>query len=372
MILPTLYKKTKVGALQICDITILNDTFTVTWGQHGGKLQSKTTTCVGVNIGKKNATTGAEQAVSEAKSKHAKKIKSGYVLDPSGELQVKLPQKVKAYIGNEHKIDFPAYSTPKLNGINATYWLKEDGSLSLTSRGGEEYPAIPHLEPQILKVMEKLSTDCLNGELYIHGQHLQDITSAVKKPKELSKRLEFSIFEMPNYGCTYKQRNIILNRLCVTNEEFFDNEAPDISVLTGVVVNNADEIEDHYNICMKLGLEGTVIYNAIAPYEFNTRSSHVYKYKKTQDSEFKIIGLDIDKNGHPVFHCEVSTESDKLFKVKPKGTDSERKQIIEEFDELYLGKFYKVEYEVLSKDGVPLKPVGIGLRDCDNLGNPLV
>lgn len=361
MKLPRLYKKTKTGSVQICDISVANDTFTVTWGQLGGKLQKKITKCDRRNIGKKNETTAKEQAESEALSKHTKKIKAGYVLDESGGLVVKLPQKVKAYVGNESKIIFPAYSTPKLNGVNATYWLVGD-ELKLTSRGGDEYPAIPHLEDEVRKVMKYLDTDCLNGELYIYGEHLQDITSAVKKPKELSKLLEFHIFELPNYEGTYAAKRIKLDSILALN-------LTKVAAVSSSKVTSAEGIERHYNRCMSAGLEGTVIYNADAPYEFNTRSSHVYKYKKTQDAEFQILNYEVDKNGHPVLIC--NAKGDKPFKVKPKGTDAERKQIIEDFDEKYKMAWYKIEYEMLSKDGIPLKGVGIGLRACDSDGAPL-
>lgn len=368
MVLPRLYKTTKTGALQICDISAKDGVVTVTFGQLDGKMQSKDTICKPKNVGKKNETTAEQQAESEALSKHAKKIKAGYVLDESGGVVVKLPQKVKAYVGNESKISFPAYSTPKLNGINATYWLKEDGSLSLTSRGGDEYPAIPHLEYYVKYVMTILDTDCLNGELYIHGQHLQDITSAVKKPKELSRMLEFNVFELPNYGATYKQRSTIMKRAEVKNSNFFEDYDCKVRLITGVRVESREELEVHYEQCMALGLEGTVIYNADAEYKFNERSSSVYKYKKTQDAEYEIVDCEEDKNGHPVFHCV--TSSGAVFKVKPKGTDAERKAMVRNFESVFLNKWYKIEYEMLSKDGKPLKPVGIGLRACDENGNP--
>ena len=362
MTLPTLYKQTKTGAIQSYQVETTNELITVTQGQVDGKKQSYPTICTGKNIGKANETTPTQQAELEAKAKWQKKLDSGYTTDPSGEIQIQLPQKVKAYIGNEHKIKFPAISTPKLNGINGTYWLLPDGSLKLTSRGGLAYPAIPHLEPEIKILMKELKTTCLNGELYIHGQHLQDITSAVKKPKALSKDLEFSIFEAPLIAPTYKERRTLIT------EAMEGHTFQSIAFLTGVEVTSAKEIETHYNQCMQCGLEGTVIYNLDAPYEFNTRSSYVYKYKKTLDAEYEIADCEVDKNGHPVLHC--LTKDGKLFKVKPKGTDAERKAIVATFETTHLGKHYKIEYETLSKDGIPLKPVGICLRECDTNGNP--
>ena len=358
--LPILYKKTKTGAIQTYQVTTNNEVITVTQGQLGGKKQSYTTVCEGKNIGKSNETSPSEQALLEAASKHTKKLKSGYVIDTSGELQVKLPQKVHPYLGNEHKISYPAYSTPKLNGVNGTYWLQDDGSLLLTSRGGDPYSAIPHLEPSIHKLMKQLDTTCLNGELYIHGEHLQDITSAVKKPKPLSAQLVFGVFEAPFIAPIYSERREILKAI---------SNPPHVIILTGIEVETAVDIDNHFDSCIEAGYEGTVIYNADAPYEFNTRSSYVFKYKKPQDGEYKILSYNVDKNDHPVFICE--TKLGATFKVKPKGTSEKRKEIITQFDTLYKNQFYKIEYETLSKDDIPLKPVGICLRKCDSEGNPL-
>ena len=355
MKLSRLYKTTKTGAIQICDISAENEIVTVTFGQLDGKLQSKTTTCSPKNEGRSNATTAEEQAILEAKSKWNKKTKSGYVEESSGTLRVRLPQKVKPYLGNENKIKFPAYSTCKYNGVNALYWLQEDGSLKLTSRGGDEYPAIPHLEQEVKDLMDTLDTYCLNGELYIHGEHLQDITSAVRKPKELSKKLVFKVFEFPLVDKPFKDEQHLFN----FSKAFL--HPADIQL-----VNNSQELEDHYNQAIFEGYEGTVIYNADAEYKFNTRSSQVYKYKKTQDAEYKVIDFSLDKNGHPVYICEVNNTT---FKVKRKGTHQERINDAANATS-NLGKWLTVEYEMLSKAGTPLKPVGLSFRECDNLGNP--
>lgn len=352
MKLERLYKRNKNKSVQVCDIEVENDTFTITWGQQDGKMQSKVTTCKGVNIGKSNETSGHEQAVAEAKSKWAKKVKAGYSTDDEAPTTVELPQRVKAYLGNEDKIEFPAYSTDKYNGLNATYWL-EDGRLRLTSRGGDEYPAIPHLEKNIRIAMAIANTTCLNGELYIHGEHLQDITSAVKKPKELSKKLQFYIFELPLVEGTYESKiktlKVIPNALVPTK------------------VGSAKDIETCYNRAMANGFEGTVLYNADAEYKFNERSSSVYKYKKTIDGEFVVVDYNLDKNGHPVYVCETGPH---LFKVKRKGTAEERLADAEVASD-NIGKYLNVEYEMLSKDGKPLKPVGNHFRACNAEGEPL-
>lgn len=362
MKLETLYKKSKTGAIQVYNISVCNNIITVEFGQLNGKMQSKTTTCTSKNIGKSNETSPDEQAIVEAKAKHADSIKSGYTLDISGEVIIRLPQKVKSYLDNKHLVKFPSFITPKLNGINGTYCLVND-ELVLTSRGGETYPKIKHLEEEIIKIMKLLDTDCLNGELYIHGEHLQDIQSAVKKPNSLSNKLKFFIFELPNVNKKYSEKYDTFK---------FLNSITNLSNVTSVdpeIVESHEEIESIHNKYVSSGLEGSVIYNHDSVYEFNVRSSSVLKYKYVQDLEVEIMSYNVDKNGHPVFNVSYNG---KEFKVKPTGTDLDRKEIIRNFEEEYKNKWYKIEYEMFSKSGIPLKPIGICLRYCDKNGNPLV
>lgn len=366
----TLYKTNKNGSIQQWSVETNGATITCTFGKAGGKMQTKDTICTGKNIGRANESTPEQQAELEAAALVEKKKKSGYSTDKSAPVIVQLPQKVKPYQDQIKNVKFKAFSTPKLNGVNATYWLLDDGSLKLTSRGGETYPAIPHLEPYVKTLMDFLGTTAFNAELYIHGEHLQDIQSAVKKPNELSPRLEFNIFEFPLMNSTYEVKQQIMLETLSDLSNFFEDEANLVNLITGVEVYNHDDIEQHYNQCMACGLEGTVIYNSDAKYQFNTRSSDVFKYKKTIDGEYQIVDMETDKNGHPVFHC--ITPEGKIFKVKPKGTDAERKQIVVDFESKYLNQWYKIEYEMLSKGQVPLKGVGICLRDCDTNGEPLI
>ena len=352
MKLPRLFKSTKTGAIQICDISVSGAVVSTTFGQLDGKLQTSTDTCSPKNTGRSNSTTAEQQAILEAQSKFAKKVKSGYSQELTSTPTVQLPQKVKTYQDNKHLVSYPCYATPKYNGLNGTYWLLPDKTLKLTSRGGDELPPIPHLEPTILKMMEHFKTTCINGELYISGESLQNITSAVKKPKELSKSLVFIPFELPLVSAPYKDKVALL-----------------IKYIPIVYITREEMLEEFFTVTVEAGYEGIVIYNTDSIYQFNQRSSTVLKYKPVADAEYKILSYTTDRNGHPVFTCE--THDGKQFKVKPKGTDEERKQIITNFDSQYKNNYYKIEYEMLSDAGIPLKPVGISLRACDSNAEPL-
>ena len=255
MKLDRLYKTAKTGAIQVFDIEIVNDTYTVTWGQKDGKMQSKSTTCTPKNIGKTNETTGAEQATLEATAVWTKKQKLGYSLEATAPIVSKLPMKVKVWTKGKlpPKVNFHLISTPKYNGLNGLYKL-EDDVLNLYSRGGDLLPAIPHLEQEVRQVMKYLDSKELNGELIIPNTHLQDITSAVKKPKALSKQLQFYIFDIADSSAVFDVRH---DSLILAETHMKDLKYT--KFVTGVDCFDHTDIENHYNACLKAGLEGTVI-----------------------------------------------------------------------------------------------------------------
>lgn len=365
--LPRLYKQTKTGKTQICDISYEGDTYHVQFGQLDGKLQVNSTKCQGTNIGRANERTPTQQAEFEALADHKKKVKSGYSLTLETPSEVTLPAKVKTYQENLKNVKFKAYSTFKLNGVNGLY--KRDGlNLTLYSRGGEIYPEIPHLSTHIHTIMDELETNELNGELYIHGEHLQDIQSAVKKPNDLSQRLTFNIFDIADSVETYEHRS---TRLLNTYNILYKLGHPaiqHIGFITPVICHSHEDIEAHYNQAILNKYEGTVIYNHDHLYIYNQRSSNAFKYKKALDAEFLIIGYELDKQGNPTLVCQSEGGP---FRVRPTGTQEYRKQLLVDMPN-NIGKHYKVEYEMLSKSKVPLKPIGLGLRDCDKQGNPII
>lgn len=352
MILQTLYKPTKTGNTQQCIIEAYHGIVTVTFGLINGIQQRKSTKCEPKNVGRSNETTARQQAELEAKSKWDKKIKEGYSTTIQEKSNVNLPMKVYTYQEHSHKIKFPCFVSPKLNGVNAEYHLLPEPHI--TSRGGETYPIVHSRDDHVFDEMKKHSINSVNGEIYLHGHHLQDIQSAVKKPSDSKLQPEFLAFDLPAEKGNYSER---LNKL---------NQTHIVNIATHIA-NSHDEIYALHSHFVSKGWEGAIVRNADGLYEYNTRSYDVLKLKDVMDAEFKILTYDIDKNAHPVFVCK--TAEGKTFKVKPKGTDAERKEILRRIM-YYVGEWYKIEFEMYSKDGIPLKPVGIGLRQCDSNGNP--
>jgi len=361
----TLYKINKNKSIQSWSIEAVDDSFIVTFGQLNGSMQIVSTKCYSMNKGRSNETTPDQQAILEMESLIAKKIKSGYSYEISDTPTVMLPMKVKCYQDQLHNIKFPCISTIKLNGVNGIYRRDTDGTktLTLTSRGGEIYPPIPHLESAVHDAMNKLKSDELNGELYIHGEHLQNITSAVLKPKKSSKLLSFCIFDIADSHLIYHERRVMLMQYLKFNPTIPSS----VCTIVGSVCLCTEDIETYYEKAMQAGFEGTVIKNLSGLYQHNVRSSDQFKYKKAQSAEFRITGYELDKRNHPVFL--LITPDQAVFKAKPKGSHEFLTSINP--DE-YVNQWGTVEYEVLSASNVPLKPIFIALRKCDAEGNPLM
>lgn len=354
--LSTLYKLSPSnGKVQQWSVTTDGAFVIVTQGQVGGAQTPYRTESFGKSTGRSNATTAAEQALLEAKSKHAKKLKSGYTTDESGEQSTLSPMKLNDYWKHQSKVVFPCYVSPKLNGVNAEYRLI-DGSLVLLSRGGETYHPIPHLEASVRSLMERLSTDSLNGELYCHGQSLQVITSWVKKPKPESVNLEFHVFDVPNLGGPYSER---IASLASTNYQH---------IVPWDVVGRPETLQLRHDALTKQGYEGIVIRNSDSLYKYNTRSLSAFKMKVALDKEFQVIGYKLDKYNHPVYTC-ASDGGD--FSVKRKGT-AEQRLADATIADSNVGLWLTVEFESYSDADKPTKPVGLNFRDCDIDGNPLV
>ena len=356
--LPMLYKKATNGKTQICSITYENDTFTVEFGYIDGKKQTKTTTCYPKNVGKANETSGTTQAEAEAKAKWTIKSKRGYRIERPEEViegLVLLPMKISKYEDQYKKLDYEAgvYVSPKLDGVHSEFRCSPT-TFKLLSRGNEEYPVVSMRDKYIEDIMREYKLTSIVGEFYAEGQFLQDIQSAVKKPGKDKINVDFHAFDLPGIPGGYSDRLKVLEELPVRQVQAYK-------------VKDVEELLEYHNRFLSYGFEGTVIRTYDAPYVYNTRSRYMMKLKPVLDAEFKVVGHMIDKNGHPVFQLE---SPGGLFKAKPKGTSVQREALLLKANELE-GQFATVEYETMSKDNKPLKPIFINVRNCDFSGEPL-
>ena len=365
---PELYTKDSKGKLRIWNVYTEADEVIVEHGQIGGKQSQKRYKALPKNQGKANATSAEEQAVKEAKAKWDKALKEEYFQSKEEALGHISNFPMKCHKWDEHKDKLPDsfVMSSKLNGRR----IKIDLNLNAMTKSGEPCKVLSHwvndltgmfnAEPRLQEV------DC---EIYRHGMSLQEINSAYLTEQESTKDLELHIFDcvvdgdIPNMG--YCDRMDVVTKAFAPNYEGPDN---DIYVwargYTKGHKNNILFVEEFYQLQLTRGFEGVVYRDPDARYEHGKRSYGVLKRKPRPSTEALVVGCVSDKNDEGVLTCQL--HNGKLFKVKMRK-DADVLINYREFENasLLIGKHIEVEYEDMSDDGKPQKPVGKCIRKVD-------
>ena len=139
---PTLQSKTRTGKVKYWKLVALKDDFgdhfyKKVWWQEGAKVQETTPVQVkGKNIGRANETTDEEQLLSEFDSLVTRQRDRGYSEDGSDDHIPTKPMLANKYHERKHKIVWPCYAQPKLNGYRM---LKEPDGKNAWTRWGKAH-----------------------------------------------------------------------------------------------------------------------------------------------------------------------------------------------------------------------------------------
>jgi DNA ligase-1 len=367
MSLPKLYK-TKNGKTLFWQIAVSHTAmgvpcYIVQHGYVGGATQYTSTDIpVGKNIGKASETTPLQQCQLEAESLWKKqRDRKGYSeqINPA---KVELaPMLAHSYDDHKNKVKFPLLIQPKLDGIRCLSFMR-NGEVVLLSRQRKEFKHLNHIRQALLPIFKKSPDLVLDGELYRHGMEFQSIISAVKRDEAsaLTSEIEYHIYDNCNteYGCYTRQ--FYLDSLWILK--------PLRRVVTVEVKSFAeiDKMHEHYT---SRGYEGIMLRNTHGMYVPDKRSHDLLKYKKFKDEEFLIVGAE-ENVGKCKGQCSLIcvTKDGTQFKVKPEGSDSERRRYWDDYlDGKLKGKYITVRFFSWtdSTPAVPRFPVGVAIRDYD-------
>lgn len=377
---PTLYKKTSTGAIQewtisayVASMNSTDATIETNYGQLGSDKIQTTTDSIssGKNIGKKNKTTPFEQAIAEAQAKWKKQKKKGYVESKeaaeAGELDSLIeggivPMLAHKFSDQGHKIKYPAYVQPKLDGIRCIAILK-NGKCTLWSRTRKLIKSCPH----IVEALEKLGPEVdivFDGELYNHDfkenfEHIVHLVRQDKKPDPQCTDVQYHIYDLVMDEPFYK-RSIKMRYL---KESKFNGYIVKVETCT---VEDEAQAMTYFEQWRSQGYEGAMIRNADGKY-VNKRSYDLLKMKDFMDSEYEIVGIDEGRGkltGHVgAFRCKDSRGTE--FLAKMSGETAKLKEYFENHS-LWKGKQLTVKYQGLTgANGVPRFPVGIAIRDYE-------
>ena len=330
----------------------------------GGKAVTSQHTATGKNIGRSNETTPEEQAILELESKSRLKIDKGYVdtikaAEVTSTNALGLPKPMLAAQLDKVKpesIDWEtAFVQPKLDGHRALY---KDGVLY--SRSGKVID-LPH----IVEAIEScdLKNLHLDGELYLHGKTLQEVSSLIKGAKknpEASLSVEYWVYDIVS-GYPFWMR-------CGMLWEAYDTSVPSstfpIKWTETTEVRSLEQAMQQHEKYREFKMEGTMIRFGKDGYQVDKRSKMLLKIKEFHDAEFKVIGYEEGKpyiRGDktyrvPVWICE--TESGGTFNVTAAGNMHEKELEWKERDAC-VGEILTVKFHNYSKDGIPQLPTAL-------------
>jgi hypothetical protein len=413
-IAPTPSNKTKTG--QENDIVVEEGLL------EGKKTETRTTISKGKNIGKMNESSSREQAKSQALSKIEKKKKQGYKsledLGMGKEIQVLSNQeysidylkgilnhalpanrtdaegyskpmkaqpyyKVKTVNGikfktNEPVIKFPCLGQPKLNGFRVICrWEKvklEQGTVFeqeiykpvFRSKEGLRYDILEHIESELTEQMFKWNINgkeielAFDGEMYIHGEILSEISSAVRKRNLKTTLLKFYIFDLAIEDLRQDERLRILEEISRISTQ---NNTVNLGWVIHTEINSNEQAQMFTDMHIKAGHEGAIFRDKKATYQFGKRPQTMTKLKRSEDKEFPIIDV-VGGDNTPelgVFVCRA--ENGESFKVTPEGTQDSKREYLSNKSN-YIGKMLTVRFFERTTNGLPFHGIGV-VRDYE-------
>lgn len=359
--LPTLYKLTSAGKVQMWSIGVSKNVIVVNHGQVDGKIQrTEETIKEGKNVGRSNETTPAEQALAEATSKWEGKVKKGYVeeidraeageKDIDGGYDCMLAHK---FADHGHKILYPSYEQPKFNGHRCLAIVK-DGVATLWSRTRKPILSCPHIIEELQRVYPT-GTHKPDGELYNHDfkDRFEDLASLIRQPesKPGCTDIQYHIYDKCMEG-GFRERTEQLE------DDFHGiSDLKYLKLTETVLVADEEQMMEVFDSFLKRGYEGGMARNANSLYE-GKRSYGLQKIKEFLDADYPIVGINEGRGSYAgcgIFVCQ--TPEGKTFDVKMRGP-KERLQDFLAHLKLWKGKTLVVKYQYISKYGIPIFPVG--------------
>jgi ATP-dependent DNA ligase len=350
--------------------------------EEGQKTYSESKSADGKNIGKKNATTSLTQVILDVRSEFNNQIKRGCFLKMS---RVDRPYPMALHNidknKNWQKIQFPCYIQPKYDGTLYIVMLNK-GELEGYSRGREVYLGQEHILRELEPIRDILADSYfLIGELWRRGFSLQDVSGASRHAKnDDPPKLEYWIFDCsrflgadshePKYvdSTPFPTRQMMLDKIFATlGDTMYAKRVPTR------LVHNRGEADQCHKGFLADGLEGSILRNFDAPYEWGLRGEirvyHTMKWKPRFDDEFPLVGFKEGMRGKEkglvIFEFE---HKGKHFSATPNWPSDMRREAYIKLQDLRFwdkvrGKAVTIQYSTRSRDGVPQQPKVILFRD---------
>lgn len=250
----------------------------------------------------------------------------------------------------------------KINGLRCIVGAEKSDDmfnpirLTYTSREGTRWN-LPHMDDYILSNITDNLVDmmveegvCLDGELYIPGYSVNQINSFVKNSAlPQHKELQYWCYDICMEDIRAFVRQSLLKiqtsldtHINVYNKDYHLSNKNKFVVLPNKEIRAIWEAYKERDKYIDLGFEGLILRNPDAEYAFGKRNQSMFKFKKVQDGLFKIVNIEADKRGLPIYTLQ-NDLNDELFQCTLNNTQQTQKYQLEIKNEL-IGKMATVEY----------------------------
>lgn len=280
-----------------------------------------------------------------------------------------------AHIYEPHRVTYPCYVQPKLNGVRALY---QNGRFQSRDEIPWNKKVLAHLAEHLVDYIPP--SVILDGELYVHGWNLQRILSAVNpvrvEPSEDTLHIQYHIFDVAAFGVPFIDRAYgALQQTVATIRK--ERVTMNVAMVLTQKAYNATEADHYYNDFVSLGYEGMMYRLGDCPYtvpkqewsdhlktfsgpnprtrflsDKDNRVWHMLKRKDWQDDEFICVGFNVTtgEKGERGFQLWCVTKNGHEFAVSSGLSVSEVNYYL---DHSPVGRAVKVKYLVLSDKGIP-------------------
>lgn len=338
MLSEVIYKKSADGRIYSWQYEVEDDKRRAITGTHDGKkVVSSWRTCKPKNVGKKNATTGPEQARAEAEAEMRKRLDREYRRTiPELEfvpLGVMLAEKWDEFLEKGKSWDHYA-AQPKLDGIRALV-----DNRGAWTREMQPHKNMKHVLEALEPIREKYPDVWFDGELYNHKlkDDFNQISGLVRREKlndsqqrDVENLVEYHVYDICGPGISelpFRDRSTILDEMARET----DWGGPLVRVET--IFGGLDAINEHELRCADAGYEGQMVRDPKSTYEHDTRVWGLLKRKEFLDGEFRIIKIEEGK-GNWAGHAKRLTFDFNGIEVGAsiRGTRAQMKKLLEEWE----------------------------------------
>lgn len=357
---PNLYTRDSLGNVRVWYMEQEGDKYrTISGLLEGEKVTSEWTVAKPKNIGKKNETTGEQQAASEVESRYKKQKKTGYSEDVNDidKPQYVEPMLAKLYRDYQDEIDLGKGEwllQCKLNGYRCV--ATKDG---LFTRKGERYLSVPHIEEALKSFFKTHPEAVLDGELFNNEfrQSLNEISKLVRKTvnvteadlKRSKELVHYYIYDGYGFGLDkdhpYHERKQWIDSNVIGSYTH-------VAKVEDYMLSSRQDLDSHYQTLVDEGHEGAILRRRAMKYE-NKRSKNLLKVKPEMDSEAKILKV-IEGSGNWSGTAKTATLDwdGKVFDATFKGTQEQLKEVLKNQSE-WVGRTVTFLYNDTTGLGTP-------------------